>query len=72
MKPIEAANKLCPIQKTYGKVRETAIDEGEEEEVIEYRPHMHNCRQARCMMWRWTNAEHTDGYCGLAGKEGAE
>ena len=25
-----------------------------------------------CMMWRWTNAEHTDGYCGLAGKEGAE
>lgn len=32
-----------------------------------------NCITNRCMAWRWFDTEiKNEGYCGLAGKEGAE
>ena len=32
-----------------------------------------DCIGSECMAWRWFDTEiKTDGYCGLAGKEGAE
>ena len=32
-----------------------------------------NCIADRCMMWRWNDPEvKNEGYCGLAGREGAE
>ena len=31
------------------------------------------CIACTCMMWRWCDPEvRNEGYCGLAGKEGAE
>lgn len=27
------------------------------------------CQGRRCMKWRWSNAEHTHGYCGAAGPQ---
>ena len=31
------------------------------------------CESSECMAWRWFDAEiKNEGYCGLAGKEGAE
>ena len=26
-----------------------------------------NCIASECMMWKWHNAIHTNGYCGLTG-----
>ena len=32
-----------------------------------------NCHADACMAWRWNDTEiKNEGYCGLAGKEGAE
>ena len=32
-----------------------------------------NCIDNKCMAWRWFDTEiKNEGYCGLAGKEGAE
>jgi hypothetical protein len=32
-----------------------------------------HCYAAECMAWRWFGTKiKSDGYCGLAGKEGAE
>ena len=36
-------------------------------------PFGQNCITDECMMWRWFDpAIKNEGYCGLAGKEGAE
>ena len=34
---------------------------------------VHKCIANKCMAWRWFDPEvKENGYCGLAGKEGAE
>ena len=36
-------------------------------------PFVQNCITSECMAWRWFDTEiKTEGYCGLAGKEGTE
>ena len=36
-------------------------------------PFGHKCITDHCMAWRWLDTEiKNEGYCGLAGKEGAE
>ncbi len=36
-------------------------------------PFGQNCITCECMAWRWFDTEiKNEGYCGLAGKEGAE
>jgi hypothetical protein len=59
MTPDEAKKKRCPIKPifTYGEGRYGPA------------PFLDECKADDCMMWRWNNAEHTDGYCELAGKE---
>ena len=79
MKIEEAKGKLCPMRCSYQKVRECAETDGEEEDVIIYRPSPHFCKADRCMLWRPTpilgsedefgnmSYEKNDGYCGLGG-----
>ena len=59
----EAKNKMCPyVFMSYfmpGNIR------GET-------PCNSRCQANECMMWRWIGGMSDDGYCGLAGKEGAE
>lgn len=35
-------------------------------------PEMEKCFADECMAWRWFDQFKNDGYCGMAGKEGAE
>ena len=52
----EAINKICPFKLTTTRNLHRNI-------------HVYDCEADDCMMWRWSDAEHTDGYYGLAGKE---
>ena len=56
----EAINKICPFKLT------TIRD-------LHRNIHVYDCEADDCMMWRWFDpAIKNEGYCGLAGKEGAE
>ena len=52
MTPEEAKFKYCPLKPKF------AYREGRFVPV----PFLCDCKADGCMMWRWTNAEHTDGY----------
>ena len=57
MKTTEAKEKICPYAMT-------ACFMGAGDAL---------CEADQCMAWRWNEPKiKTDGYCGLAGKEGAE
>ena len=57
MKVEEAKEKICPYAMT-------ACFMGAGDAL---------CEADECMAWRWFDTEiKNDGYCGLAGKEGAE
>lgn len=63
MTPEEAKFKYCPLKPKF------VYREGRFVPV----PFVCDCKAGDCMMWRWNDPSiKNEGYCGLAGKEGAE
>ena len=63
MTPEEAKFKYCPLKPKF------AYRGGRFVPV----PFLCDCKADGCMMWRWNDPSiKNEGYCGLAGKEGAE
>ena len=63
MTPEEAKFKYCPLKPKF------AYREGRFIPV----PFLCDCKADGCMAWRWNDPSiKNEGYCGLAGKEGAE
>ena len=63
----EAKNHRCPLCISF-------TEQGLSRSGLKITDYVYgNCIADRCMMWRWFNlANMNEGYCGLAGKEGAE
>ena len=71
MKEKEARKKWCPmVRASIGCEDNNSSNRGimEDNRLPEYA----YCFGHTCMMWRWIFEIDGDGYCGLAGKQGAE
>lgn len=78
MTPEEANKKWCPMVR-WGEAGETGYNREYNNfptapDPIRASPRWNGCVADACMMWRWQsfrNGVGFDGYCGLAGKDGA-
>lgn len=63
----EAKNHQCPLCISF-------TEQGLSKSGLKITDYVYaNCIADRCMAWRWNDTEiKNKGYCGVAGKEGAE